>query len=164
MRVRLNKTLTSRYSRVGDWFTATVVDAGRFNGAKIFGHIQSIHESGRFKGATEIYLSFDRIRLRGGESYPVSAEIIRLYDVQSGEQVDAEGGIETSGRGPQTLKRTGIGALAGGIIGGIFGSGRGAAIGAGVGGATGATAPVASGRKELVLDQGVEMLIRVYRR
>jgi hypothetical protein len=163
MRVRLNKTLSSKYSRVGDKFTAIVVDAGPFNGAKIVGHVQSIKQSGRFKGATEMNLSFDRIRLRDGESYPIGAEIIRLYDVRSGEQVDAEGGIETSGRGPQTLKRTGIGALAGGIFGAILGGGKGAAIGSLVGGGAGAGTTAAKGSKELVLDQGVEMLIRVYR-
>jgi hypothetical protein len=163
MRVRLNKTLSSKYSRVGDKFTAIVVDAGPFNGAKIVGHVQSIKQSGRFKRATEMNLSFDRIRLRDGESYPIGAEIIRLYDVRSGEQVDAEGGIETSGRGPQTLKRTGIGALAGGIFGAILGGGKGAAIGSLVGGGAGAGTTAAKGSKELVLDQGVEMLIRVYR-
>jgi hypothetical protein len=31
MRVRLDKTLTSKYSRVDDKFTAIVVDAGPFN-------------------------------------------------------------------------------------------------------------------------------------
>lgn len=163
MRIRLRQTLTSKDSRVGDNFTAIVVDAGPFNGAKIFGHIQSIKQSGRFKGATEMYLSFDRIRLRSGESYPISAEIIRLYDVDSDEQVDAEGAIETNGRGPQTLKRTGIGALAGGVFGAILGGGKGAAIGSLVGGGAGAGTTAAKGSKELVLDQGVEMLIRVNR-
>jgi len=84
--------------------------------------------------------------------------------VRSGEQVDAEGGIETSGRGPQTLKRSGIGALAGGIFGAILGGGKGAAIGSVIGGGAGATSRAAIGSKELVLDQGIEILIRVYRR
>jgi hypothetical protein len=38
MRICLNKTLSSRFSRIDDKFTATVVDAGPFNQAKIFGH------------------------------------------------------------------------------------------------------------------------------
>jgi hypothetical protein len=155
MRVRLNNTLTTGYSGVDDTFTVTVVDPGPFCGARIVGSIQSIHQSGRFKGATEMYLSFDRIRLLDGESYSINGEIVRLYDTRSGEQVDAEGGIETSGRRPQTLKRIGIGALAAGIFGATVCGGKGAAGG----GTTGAP-----GAKELVLDQGVEMLIRVYRR
>lgn len=164
MRIRLNKTLSSRFSRIEDKFTATVVDAGPFNQAKIFGHIEDIKQSGRFKGATEMYLSFDRIRLSSGETYPIGADIIRLYDVRSGEQVDAEGGIETSGRGPQTLKRSGIGAVAGGIFGAIVGGGKGAAIGSLIGGGAGAGSTAAIGRKELLLDEGVQILIRVYRR
>ena len=164
MRIRLNKTLSSRFSRIDDKFTATVVDAGPFNQAKISCHIEDIKQSGRFKGATEMYLSFDRIRLSSGETYPIGADIIRLYDVRSGEEVDAEGGIETSGRGPHTLKRSGIGALAGGIFGAILGGGKGAAIGSVIGGGVGATSTAAIGSKELVLDQGIEILIRVYRR
>jgi hypothetical protein len=57
-------------------------------------------------------LAFDSIRFKDGESYPINAEIVRLYDLPSGEQVDAGALIETRGqRSPQTLKRSGIGAL-----------------------------------------------------
>ena len=138
MRIRINKTVASSYLLVGDSFTAICVDPGPFSGARIVVNIQSIRQWGRLKGATVMDLSFDRIRFRNGESYPINAEIVRLYDTRSGEQVDAEGDVEPGGRGPQTLKRTGIGAL----LGGIFG---------------------ASGNKQVVLDQDVEMLIRVYR-
>ncbi|HEX6647892.1 MAG TPA: hypothetical protein VF075_00085, partial [Pyrinomonadaceae bacterium] len=118
MRVHLDRTLSIASSRVGDTFTVTVADPGPFNLARISGHVESITPSGQIKGATEMYLSFDRIRLNDGVAYPINAEILRLYDVPSGEQVDAEQMIETHGRlHPQTLKRTGIGALAGGIFG-----------------------------------------------
>src|SRR5688572_14489951 len=126
MRVRFDKTLSIMSSRVGDRFTATVADPGPFNLARISGHVLSITPSGLFKGATEMHLSFDRIRFSDGEAYPINAEIIRLYDVRSGEQVDAENMIETRGRRrPQTLKRTGIGALAGGVFGVTVGAGGG---------------------------------------
>lgn len=161
MRVHLDKTLSILSSRVGDRFTATVADPGPFNLARISGHVQSITPSGLFKGATEMYLSFDRIRFNDGQAYPINAEIVRLYDVPSGEQVDAQDLIETRGRRrPQTLKRTGIGALAGGVFGVTLGvGGAGAVIRPRV--AAAGTA-AASGRKELILDQGVEMLLRVY--
>src|SRR5215510_7279313 len=111
MRVRLDRTL-SMSSRVGDKFTATVADPGPFNLARISGHVESITQSQRIKGYTLMSLSFDSIRFSDGESYPINAEIVRLYDVPSGEQVDAGALIEMRGqRGPQTLKRTGIGAL-----------------------------------------------------
>jgi hypothetical protein len=161
MRVHLDRTLSIMSSRVGDRFIATVADPGPFNLARISGHVQSITQSGLFNGATEMYLSFDRIRFNDGGAYSINAEIIRLYDVPSGEQVDAQDLIETHGRRrPQTLKRTGIGALASGVFGMSLGAGSG---GAGIRPrfAAAGTTP-ASGRKDLILDQGVEMLLRVY--
>ena len=161
MRVCLDRTLSIMSSRVGERFTATVADPGPFNLARISGHVLSITPSGLLKGATEMHLSFDRIRISDGEAYPINAEIIRLYDMPSGEQVDAENVIETRGRRrPQTLKRTGIGALSGGIFGVTLGTGGGGpAIRPRV---VEAGTTAASGRKELILDQGVEMLLRVY--
>ena len=90
MRVHLDRTLSITSSRVGDRFSVTVADPGPFNLARISGHIESITPSGVLKGATEMYLSFDRIHLNDGEAYPINAEIISLYDVPSGEQVDAQ--------------------------------------------------------------------------
>jgi len=147
-------------SRVGDKFTATVADPGPFNLARISGHVESITQSQRLRGYTLMSLSFDSIRFSDGESYPINAEIVRLYDVLSGEQVDAGDLIETRGSGgPQTLKRTGIGALGRAIFSLTSGGGgkpaaRPRLVGAGK--------TAASGRKELLLDQGVEMLLRVY--
>jgi len=159
MRVRLDRTL-SMSSRVGDKFTATVADPGPFNLARISGHVESITQSQRLKGYTLMSLSFDTIRFSDGESYPIDAEIVRLYDVLSGEQVDAGELIETRGSGgPQTLKRTGIGALGSAIFSVTSGGGGKPAVRPRLVG-TGKTA--ASDRKELLLDQGVEMLLRVY--
>ena len=42
----------SSYLRAGDSFTAICVDVGPFSGARILATIESINQSGRFKGAT----------------------------------------------------------------------------------------------------------------
>ena len=161
MRVCLDKTLSIVSSRVGERFTGTVVDPGPLNLARISGRVQSITQSDFLKGATEMHLSFDRIRFSDGGAYPINAQVIRLYDVPSGEQVDAEDMIEMRGRRrPQTLKRTGIGALASGIFGVI--------LGAGFDGAArrprlvSAATTTTTSRKGPVLDEGVEVLLRVY--
>lgn len=161
MRIHFDRVLSLTSSRVGDRFIATVADPGPFNLARISGHIQSITPSGLLSGGTEINLSFDRIRFNDGEAYPINAEIVRLYDVPSGEQVDAQDLIDTSGPlRPQTLKRTGIGAVTGGIFGLTPRTGiDGPAIRPRV--AATATTP-AFVRKDLLLDEGVEMLLRVY--
>ncbi len=158
MRVRFDKTLSITSSRVGDKFTATVADRGPFNLARISGHVDSITQSQRFKGVTLMSLSFDSIRFSNGDSYPINAEIVRLYDVPSGEQVDAGALIETRGqRSPQTLKRTGIGALGRAIFSVTSAGGKTALrprfVGAG---------KTTASRKEQLLDQGVEMLLRVH--
>ena len=160
MRVHLDRTLSITSSRVGDRFSVTVADPGPFNLARISGHIESIAPSGVLKGATEMYLSFDRIHLNDGEAYPINAEIIRLYDVPSGEQVDAQLLIERRGRRPPTLKRTGIGVLSGRIFGVTMATEHGSAASRPRVVAAGTTA--AASAKDVMVDQGVEMLLRVY--
>jgi len=89
------------------------------------------------------------------------AEVVQLYDSKESTKVDEEGTVESGSRGKQTLKRSGIGAAAGAVIGGIVGGGKGAVIGAVVGGAAGAGSIAVTGSKELRLEAGTEMLIRV---
>jgi uncharacterized protein YcfJ len=90
-------------------------------------------------------------------------EVLRIYDSDS-RDVDEEGRVQSGSRGKQTLKRSGIGAVAGAVIGGIAGGGKGAAIGTIVGGAAGAGSIAVEGSKELKIEDGTEMLIRVNRR
>ena len=88
LRIRMDDTLTSRYSMEGDPFSATVVDEGPYQGARVYGTIQTIDKSGRFRGphdddsdvqslddagrAARSYFSRDRqalITLRQGNSW-----------------------------------------------------------------------------------------------
>ncbi|MEK6285177.1 MAG: hypothetical protein AABO57_05500 [Acidobacteriota bacterium] len=164
LRIRLNDTLSSKEARAGDRFTATVVNPSRYEEAKVTGHIRSISKSGRVEGRTTMSLSFDSIRLVDGRTGPLRAEVVRVYDSDSAKNVDEEGRVQSGGRGKQTLKRSGIGAVAGAVIGGIAGGGKGAAIGMIVGGAAGAGSIAIEGSKELKLESGTEMLIRANRR
>jgi outer membrane lipoprotein SlyB len=93
-------------------------------------------------------------------------EVIRVYDPgdESEKKVDEEGSVESGSRGKQTLKRSGIGAAAGAVLGGILGGGKGAVVGLIVGGAAGAGSIAIEGSKELELESGTEMLVRVTRR
>jgi hypothetical protein len=99
-----------------------------------------------------------------GRSGNLRAEVLRIYDSDSAGAVDEEGRVQSGSRGNQTLKRSGIGAVAGAVIGGIAGGGKGAAIGIIVGGAAGAGSIAVQGSKELKIENGTEMLIRVNRR
>ena len=164
LRVRLNNTISSNDSRAGDRFTATVVNPARYEEARVNGHIRSIRKSGRVKGSTTMTLAFDSIRLADGRNGTLRGEVLRVYDSDSVKEVDEEGRVKSGGRGTQTLKRSGIGAVAGAVIGGIAGGRKGAAIGTIVGGAAGAGSIAVKGSKELKIESGTEMLIRVNRR
>ena len=162
LKVRINDTLSSKEARVGDRFTATVIDPSRFDEARLNGHISSIQKSGKVKGTTSMNLAFDSVELRDGRRGTLHGYVTRVYGDDAGK-ADNEGGIESGGRGKQTIKRTGIGAGVGAIIGGIAGGGKGAAIGMIVGGAGGAGSLAVKGSKELKIESGTEMLVHVTR-
>ena len=161
LKVRLNDTLSSKESRAGDKFTATAIDPVRFNEATVRGHIRSIVKSGKVKGRTTMNLAFDAIELPDGRHGILHGYITKVYGSKA--SADNEGGVQSEGRGKQTLKRSGIGATAGAIIGGIAGGGKGAAIGLILGGAGGAGSLAINGSKELKLESGTEMLVHVTR-
>ena len=162
LKVRINDTLSSKNSRIGDRFTATVIDPSRFDEAKVYGHISSIQKSGKVKGRTSMNLAFDSVQLRDGRKGVLHGYVTRVYGEGSGK-ADEEGGVESGSRGNQTVKRTGIGAGIGAIVGGIAGGGKGAAIGLLIGGAGGAGSLAIKGSKELKIESGTEMLVHVTR-
>jgi hypothetical protein len=161
LRVRLDDTLTSVDSRVGDPFSATVVDQGEYQNARVYGHIAQIEMSGKIKGHTSMLLRFDRLVMPDGRRGSIRAEIIELYHAPSGEKVDVEGAIESGGRGRKSITHTAIGAGAGALLGGIFGGGKGAGIGSIIGGVGGLGTTAFHGHQKITLNSGQEMLIRV---
>jgi len=161
LRIRLDDTLTSTDSQVGDPFSATVVDKGDYRDARVYGHIAQIDVSGKIKGHTSMLLRFDRLVVADGRRAPIHAEIVELYHAPSGEKVDVEGAIESGGRGRKTILHTAIGAGAGALLGGIFGGGKGVGIGSVIGGAGGLGTTAFRGRQKITLSSGQEMLIRI---
>src|SRR5215216_1889405 len=160
LKVRINDTLSSKESRVGDRFTATVIDPSRFDEARLYGHVSSIQKSGKIKGRTSMNLAFDSVELSDGRKGVLHGYVTRVYGDEGG-RADNEGGVESGSRTKQTVKRTGIGATVGAIVGGIAGGGKGAAIGLLVGGAGGAGSLAVKGSKELKIEAGTEMLVHV---
>ena len=136
LKIRINDTLSSKQSRVGDKFTATVINPTRFDEARVYGHVKSIVKSGRVKGRTTMNLAFDSITLSDGRSGVLHGYVTHVYGDKG--RTDNEGGVQSESRGNQTIKRSGIGAGAGAIIGALAGGRRGAVLGALIGGGGGA--------------------------
>lgn len=164
LHIRLDDTLTSTDSQVGDPFSATVVDKGDYQNARVYGHISQIDMSGKVEGHTSMMLRFDRLVMPDGRRASIHAEIVELYHAPSGEKVDVEGAIESGGRGRKTVVHTAIGAGAGALLGGIFGGGKGAGIGSVIGGVGGLGTTAFHGHQKITLNGGLEMLIRITER
>jgi outer membrane lipoprotein SlyB len=161
IRLKLTSPIDTRTSHIGDKFTAEVISPAAYESATIYGHISALEHSGRVSGKTTVSLAFDSITLQDGRSAHLDAQLIKIYESQAVKKVDEEGHVETADRTRDSEVRGAIGAAAGAVIGGIAGGGRGAFVGLILGGAAGVGTVYVEGSKDLILDRGTEMLIRV---
>jgi hypothetical protein len=163
MRIRLENEIDTKSSEDGDPFTAIVLTPDKYADATIEGHIAKIKKSGKMTGKTELSLAFDKIRLNSGQTIPMAAQVVTVYDGSSSDKVDEEGNVKSGSQGKETAIRSGGGAALGAIIGGIAGGGKGAAIGAAVGAGAGAGSTFITGSKKVKLESGTEILIKTTR-
>ena len=127
--VRMIDGVDSSKNHVGDVFHASLeTDLNVSNsivarkGTDVYGRLANAQEAGHVSGSAELQLELTRMVI-DGRDYPI---------------VSSDYSLRGKGRGSDTAKKVGGGAVAGAIIGAIAGGGKGAAIGAGVGSAAGA--------------------------
>src|SRR5437764_2137801 len=127
--VRMIDGVDSSKNHVGDVFHASLeTDLNVSNsivarkGTDVYGRLANAQEAGHVSGSAELQLELTRMVI-DGKDYPI---------------VSSDYSLRGKGRGSDTAKKVGGGAVAGAIIGAIAGHGKGAAIGAGVGSAVGA--------------------------
>jgi outer membrane lipoprotein SlyB len=145
----------------GDRFTARVIEPSKYEEAVIQGHAAKIERSGRMTGRTEMALAFDAITLRNGRSGTFHAQIEKVFATESVKSVDEEGNVESASKTKETEIRAIGGAVLGAIIGGIAGGGKGAAIGTIIGAGAGAGSVYVQGDKDLILEPGAQIIVRV---
>src|SRR5580700_7374104 len=127
--VRMIDGVDSSKNQIGDVFHASLETDLYVNntllarkGADVYGRLANVQEAGKLSGSAELQLELMRIVI-DGHDYPL---------------VSSDYSVKGQGRGADTAKKVGGGAVFGAIIGAIAGGGRGAAIGAGAGSAAGA--------------------------
>jgi hypothetical protein len=127
--VRMIDSVDSSKNHIGDIFHASLETDLTVNGAlvarkgtDVYGRLAEAKEAGHISGSSELQLELTRMVI-DGHDYPV---------------VSSDYTLQGKGRGSNTAKKVGGGAVAGAIIGAIAGGGKGAAIGAGAGSAAGA--------------------------
>lgn len=129
IRIRTTSTLSTKTARPGQPFTAHLADALLADGeeiaprgATVSGVVAESDPGGRVKGVAHLSLRLERIQASGGETVPVSTNVV-------GQQARATKKKD----GLKILGGSGLGAA----IGALAGGGKGAAIGAVAGGAAG---------------------------
>jgi hypothetical protein len=138
--IRMIDSVDSKKNNVGDVFHASLETDLTLNGALIarrgadvYGRLAYAKEAGHLAGSSELELELTKLIVDGVE-YPLVSDDYTL---------------KGKGRGGDTAKKVGVGAVAGAIIGGIAGGGAGAAIGAGAGSAVGAGVQIFTRGKEV---------------
>jgi len=127
--IRMIDGVDSSKNHVGDIFHASLETDLNVNGvlvarkgSDVYGRLASADQGGKFSGKSELQLELTRLVINGRD-YPL---------------VSSDYNLQGKGRGGDTAKKVGGGAVLGAIIGGVAGGGKGAAIGAAAGGGAGA--------------------------
>ena len=127
--VRMIDGVDSSKNHVGDIFHASLETDLNVNGqvvarkgTDVYGRLATAEAVGKFAGKSELQLELTRIVI-DGHDYPL---------------VSSDYNVQGKGRGGDTAKKVGGGAVLGAVIGAIAGGGKGAAVGAAAGSAAGA--------------------------
>lgn len=151
----LETEINTKISQNNDRFRLTVQSPDEFRGATVEGYISGVGNSGRVSGNSNVTFNFERITLRGGQSYDFAGNLNGIKNEQGKTvRIDNEGTAKGDNQTRETAKRGGIGAGLGAIIGAIAGGGKGAAIGAVIGGGAGAGTVIVQGKDGIRLMPG----------
>jgi len=140
--VVLDQTISSKTSKSGDRFSATVESPVEVDGkvaipkgARAEGVVKDAKAAGRFKGGATLALTLESVTVNGKD-----------YEIQTSAPT-----MSSKGKGKRTATMVGGGAAGGAAIGAIAGGGKGAAIGALIGAAAGTGGAGFTGNRELTL-------------
>jgi hypothetical protein len=162
LHVRLDQELNSETNRVGDTFTATVVDpVYSSNGVLVIpqastvtGRVTNVSRAGKGGEPATLDVQFTSVRLPNGVRHPINGSLTDLSD--SGSKSDNEGTVSAGKTSHRSAKFIGGGAAGGALIGAIAGGGKGLAIGALAGAGAGLIGGKLKKGHEVKVKQGTE--------
>ena len=140
--VVLDQTISSKTSKPGDRFSATVESPVEIDGkvaipkgARAEGVVKEVKAAGRFKGGALLVLKLTSVTVSGKD-----------HEIQTSAAMTS-----SKGKGKRTAVMVGGGAAGGAGIGAIAGGGKGAAIGALIGAAAGTGGAGFTGNRDITL-------------
>jgi hypothetical protein len=140
--VVLDQTISSKTSKSGDKFTATVESPVEVEGkvaipkgARAEGIVKDAKAAGRFKGGAALALELTTVTVSGKD-----------HEIQT-----SAAAMSSKGKGKRTATMVGGGAAGGAAIGAVAGGGKGAAIGALIGAAAGTGGAGFTGNRDITL-------------
>lgn len=140
--VVLDQTISSKTTKAGDKFSATVESPVEVEGktaipkgARASGVVKNAKAAGRFKGGAVLSLGLTSVEVNGKD-----------YEIQTSAPT-----MSSKGKGKRTAAMVGGGAAGGAAIGAIAGGGKGAGIGALIGAAAGTGGAGFTGNRDITL-------------
>lgn len=150
--VRLISALSSKTSKAGDTFSASLDKAVEVNGktiipkgADITGTVTKAVPSGRLKERAELWVTLNSVTV-GGKSYDIATSTT---------------GHKEGSKATRDIIFIGGGAGGGAAIGGIAGGGKGAAIGAAIGAGAGTAAAMLTGKRDIEFPAETQLRFRL---
>ncbi|HRH44928.1 MAG TPA: hypothetical protein PKY82_25040 [Pyrinomonadaceae bacterium] len=143
IRVRMNGTISSKTSRIGDTFMTTVTEPVYGTGgvivvpvgSTVLGKVTAVTPAGKKGVPGSLDVDFIEIKTPAGVRYAISGDLTEL--TSNSAKSDNEGTASGDKMKNRKVIFIGGGAGVGAIIGGIAGGGAGTAIGAGAGAGAG---------------------------
>jgi hypothetical protein len=162
-RLRMNQTLNSGTSRVGDRFHSTVVTPVYAGGVEVVpagsiveGRVTSVSPARTRGRQGQIGMQFDSVVLPDGTTYQLDGALTELQDSRAGK-VDAENEVSGNSSDKRNVAYVGGGTAGGAVLGGAIGGGKGAGIGAIIGAGAGVAGVMLSKGNEAELRSGAEI-------
>jgi hypothetical protein len=162
-RLRMNKTLNSGTSRVGDRFQATVVTPVYASGVEVVpagsiveGRVTSVSPARTRGREGQLAVQFDTVVVPDGTSHQLEGALTELQDTRAGK-VDAENEVSGNSSDKRNVVYVGGGTVGGAVLGGAIGGGKGAGIGAIIGAGAGVAGVMLTKGNEAELRSGTEI-------
>ncbi len=162
-RLRMNQTLNSGTSRVGDRFQATVVTPVYASGVEVVpagsiveGRVVSVSPARTRGREGQLAVQFDSVVVPDGTKHQLEGTMTELQDARAGK-VDAENEVTGNSSDKRNVAYVGGGTVGGAVLGGAIGGGKGAGIGAIIGAGAGVAGVMLTKGNEAELRSGTEL-------